>query len=1075
MHSVLATGHTARAGCGPDVPACSHLDLWSAFTAVARERPGAVAVTDAQGSHTYRELHEAALARAAALRSPVAQAGANPCVVSQLDNGADHVALTLGSWRAGAMVAALGPGEPGTALRAELARVGPAVTVVAGSPRGPHRGDGAVPPVPAALVLGADDAAAPRAGDARPAAGDLAAPASLCFTSGTSGAPKTIVHSHHALAQLARWMIGEMRVGPGDRVAQWAAPGYDAAVVELLVALLSGATAHIPDPGTRGDPEALLGWLSDRSITWFQTVPSYLRQLVRAAGDGELTGLGTVVLAGERIPPALVPRIRRAAPGAELYNLYGPSETILATWYRVPDGHDGEVPIGTAIPGRRLRLAPDSGAGSGAVSGAGPDDRPDDRPDGRPDAVQLAIATPFAGTDLTGAPWTSDDGLVHTGDLVRRAGGDLYFAGRADDQVKAAGRRTELGGIEAVIEEAPGVRAACVLPVRDDSGLVTRLLAFVVHDAGSPTAADLRARCRARLGTGLPPIQFVRRDTLPRSRGGKVDTMSLLQGRDALASPAVTATPEVRLDGHSLTPEEVSRVAHEDVACRVPAEVTEVLERRRREFEDRIASGEPVYGVTTGYGEMIYMHVDPAQERNLQHNLVRSHTAGCGPHFSEPEARAIMLARANALAKGHSAVRPAVLERLVTYLERHVTPAIPEFGSLGASGDLAPLSHVASALIGEGHVLDDGRVRPTREVLVERGIDPDFDLRYKEGLALINGTSAMTGVGSILLHRARTQVWHAEIIAALAIEALEGSTGAFEAPGHEIARPPPGQIASARTMRNLLHGSGAAVSHESLRREAADSRDFSGGSVSRTGVYLQKAYSLRAVPQVVGAVRDTLANAYRTLGIELNSANDNPLVFDDEEIFHGANFHGQPVAFAMDFTGLSLTQLGVLSERRTNRLLNRNLSGLPEFLVAGDPGLNSGLAGTQYAATALVAENRTIGTASTQSVPSNGDNQDVVSMGLIAARNCRRIMDNTDYILAVEAISAAQAVDLGGTRERLGTAGRAAYEAIRERSPFIDRDRVMSGDVEAVRDLLRGGELATAVSGAGVELEEVAP
>ncbi|RPF20003.1 tyrosine 2,3-aminomutase [Myceligenerans xiligouense] len=1056
MRSALAAGRTARAGCGPDVPACSHLDIWTMFEAVVRRHPGAVAVSDSRSSLTYRELHDAAVRWADAVHPAVTDPSASRCVVTQLDNGVDHVAVTLGSWRAGAMVAALGRGEPGTALRAELTTIRPAVTVTAARQGDLQDPDGPADPVGAVLVLPAGDAEPPaRGAGASPAAADLGAPASLCFTSGTSGTPKTIVHTHHSLVQLARWMSGEMRVGPGDQVAQWAAPGYDAAVVELLVALLSGATAQIPGPGTRGDPEALLDWLTDRSITWFQTVPSYMRQLMRMADarSGTLPGLATAVLAGESIPPALVGQVRRVAPGADLYNLYGPSETILATSYRIPDGHRGEVPIGAAIPGRRLHLA-----GGDPASGT----------------ATLAVETPFAATDARGAPWSSGDGRVDTGDLVRRHGDDLYFAGRADDQVKAAGRRTDLGGVEAVIEEAPGVRAACVLPMRDEAGLVTRLLAFVVHDADAPTASGLRARCRARLGAGLPPIQFIRRDTLPRSRGGKVDTMSLLQGRDAPAPSADTTPSVVRLDGRSLTPEQVSRVAHDDVACHVPEEVTEQLVRRRREFEDRIASGEPVYGVTTGYGEMIYMHVDPTQESSLQHNLVRSHTAGCGPLFSVPEVRAIMLARANALAKGHSGIRPELLERLVTFLDRHVTPAVPEYGSLGASGDLAPLSHVASALIGEGQVLDGDRVRPTRDVLVERGIEPAFDLRYKEGLALINGTSAMTGLSSVLLHRARTQVWHAEIIAALAIEALEGSTGAFEAAGHEIARPHPGQIASARTMRNLLHDSGAAVSHEALRQEAADSRDFSAGSVSRTEVYLQKAYSLRAVPQVVGAVRDTLANAYRTLVVELNSANDNPLVFDDEEIFHGANFHGQPIAFAMDFTGLSMTQLGVLSERRTNRLLNRSLSGLPEFLVAGDPGLNSGLAGTQYAATALVAENRTIGSASIQSVPSNGDNQDVVSMGLIAARNCRRIMDNNDYILAVEAISAAQAVDLGGTRERLGRAGMAAYEAIRAHSPFIAHDRVMTGDVEAVRDLLRSGELAAAVSGTGTELEEVA-
>lgn len=285
-------------------------------------------------------------------------------------------------------------------------------------------------------------------------------------------------------------------------------------------------------------------------------------------------------------------------------------------------------------------------------------------------------------------------------------------------------------------------------------------------------------------------------------------------------------------------------------------------------------------------------------------------------------------------------MRPEVLERLALYLNEGIIPAIPEIGSLGASGDLATLSHIAITVIGEGYVLRDGGRVPTGEVLRERGIEP-LEMRFKEGLALINGTSGMTGLGSLVVGRALDQLHQAEIVSALLLEALKCSTSPFLAEGHELARPHRGQIDSAANLRTLLADSRLAVSHAEIRGEVESKR--SGDDVTRTDVYLQKAYTLRAIPQVLGAVRDTLRHAASTLGTELNSATDNPLFFPGQEVFHGGNYHGQPVAFVMDFTTIALTQLGVLSERQTNRLLNRHLNyGLPEFLVAGEPGLNSG-------------------------------------------------------------------------------------------------------------------------------------
>jgi tyrosine 2,3-aminomutase len=529
-----------------------------------------------------------------------------------------------------------------------------------------------------------------------------------------------------------------------------------------------------------------------------------------------------------------------------------------------------------------------------------------------------------------------------------------------------------------------------------------------------------------------------------------------------------TDTATVQFDGQTLDIPAVRRVAEDKAQVGIsPAALAKAADSRRM-FEDTVADGTPVYGVTTGYGEMIYMLVDTSKEVELQTNLVRSHSAGVGPLFAEDEARAILAARLNALARGYSAVRPELLQRLALYLNEGITPAIPEIGSLGASGDLAPLAHIATSLIGEGYVLRDGVRARTADVLREKGIEP-LQLRFKEGLALINGTSAMTGLGSLVVGRALEQVRQAEIVTALVVEALKGSTSPFLAEGHDLARPHQGQIDTAANMRALLRGSDLAVEHAELRRQAEAAK--SGEGVHRTKVYLQKAYTLRAIPQVVGAVRDTIYHAIQKLEIELNSSNDNPLFFEGQEIFHGANFHGQPIAFAMDYTGIALTQLGVFSERRTNRLLNRYLSdGLPEFLVKGDPGLNSGFAGAQYPATALVAENRTIGPASIQSVPSNGDNQDVVSMGLIAARNTRRILENNTRILAVEFLAAAQAVDLADRYGQLSPAGKATYDQIRSLVPTLERDRFMSDDIELIASALSRGEFLAAAQSSNTEL-----
>lgn len=529
-------------------------------------------------------------------------------------------------------------------------------------------------------------------------------------------------------------------------------------------------------------------------------------------------------------------------------------------------------------------------------------------------------------------------------------------------------------------------------------------------------------------------------------------------------------TKMVSFDGENLTLDDVVVAARQGAKVKISEEAKAKVSKSRELFENIANSNIPIYGVTTGYGEMVYMQVDTEKETELQTNLVKSHCAGVGPSFSEEESRAILAARINALSRGNSAVRQELIDRMILYLNEGIIPVIPQIGSLGASGDLAPLSHIAVTLLGEGYVYYKGEKQETESVLKEKNIEA-LKLKFKEGLALINGTSAMTGLGSLVVKDALTQVKQAEIVSALVLEILRSSTSPFLPEGHDIARPHKGQIESAYNIRELTAGSNLMVEHEKLRNEASAQKNVD-DNVNETHIYLQKAYTLRCIPQMLGGVRDSLYHASKKIQIELNSSNDNPLFFEGEEIFHGGNFHGQPIAIVLDLTAIALTQVGVISERRTNRLLNRYLSqGLPEFLVKNDPGLNSGFAGAQYPATALVAENRTIcSPASIQSIPSNGDNQDVVSMGLIAGRNAKRILNNNNYILAVEYLAAAQAVDIHDCFEKLSPVGKAVYNKIRENVTTLDEDRYMSNDIEKIAEMLSLGVFNDVVKNLGIKL-----
>ncbi len=531
----------------------------------------------------------------------------------------------------------------------------------------------------------------------------------------------------------------------------------------------------------------------------------------------------------------------------------------------------------------------------------------------------------------------------------------------------------------------------------------------------------------------------------------------------------IVVSDERLLDGQSLRIADVAAISRGESQVRLDDAVVARVKASRAGLEALAKSGVPIYGVNTGFGEMVHNYVDMEDDRALQENLLRSHCSGVGETFARDEARAMMVARINSLARGYSAIRAEVLGRLVDFVNHGVTPAIPHVGSLGASGDLAPLAAMAITLMGEGYALDDDGVRvPAKQMLHEKGLAP-VKLKYKEGLSLINGTSAMTGLACLLLSQFKAQVAQAEIVAALSVEALQSSTGAFMAEGHDLGKPHPGQIRTAANLRRLTEGSKLTQSHAALAE--AMRRQASGGN-SATNVFMQKAYSLRCIPQIVGAVRDTLDFCSTVVERELNSSNDNPLFFGAEDVFHGGNFHGQHVAFAMDYLAIAATQVGVVSERRLNRLLNPHLNrALPEFLVSSKPGLRCGFAGAQYPATALVAENRTIcSPASIQSVPANGDNQDVVSMGLIAARNAKRIINNTSYILAIELLAACQAVDLIGGAAKLSPAGAAVHGFVRESIPTLGEDRFMSDEIEVTAELIRKGCFVSVVESLGIDL-----
>ncbi len=505
--------------------------------------------------------------------------------------------------------------------------------------------------------------------------------------------------------------------------------------------------------------------------------------------------------------------------------------------------------------------------------------------------------------------------------------------------------------------------------------------------------------------------------------------------------------------GERLALSDVVAVARGEPVALAPSAARR-MRAARAVVEDAVARGETVYGVTTGLGSLAGVRIEPAEVARLQERLVRSHATAVGPLLSRQEARAMLALRAHVLALGASGVRLELVERMVEMLNRDLVPAVPEQGSVGASGDLAPLAHLALPLLGRGELLDaDGRAVPAGPVLEAAGLAP-LALEAKEGLALVNGTQGMLAVGILAAERVRTLVRTADVVAAMTIEAALGTDRPFDARLHAL-RPHPGQVASASNLRRLLAGSPIVASH----RESAH--------------LVQDAYSLRCAPQVHGATREALRFALGVLEVEANAVSDNPIVLaGDGAVLSGGNFHGQPVAVALDALALAVVPTASIAERRLYRLLDpaRN-NGLPAFLVP-QSGLNSGFMLAQYTAASLVSECKTLAhPASVDSIASSAGQEDHVSMGMTAARHLRQVVANAEVVLALEALAAAQALDLRAPLAPAGPTG-AARDAIRSRVAPLEEDRELGPDVAAAFELVRSGELvrvAEAALGAALE------
>ena len=499
---------------------------------------------------------------------------------------------------------------------------------------------------------------------------------------------------------------------------------------------------------------------------------------------------------------------------------------------------------------------------------------------------------------------------------------------------------------------------------------------------------------------------------------------------------------KVAIDGNSLTLDKFVNVARFNAKVELTLEAIDRINKARDLVDKFVEENRVIYGITTGFGKFSDVVITNEETKQLQKNLIMSHSCGVGEPLDEEIVRGVMLLRANALSKGCSGARLSTINTLIEMLNKGVHPIIPEKGSLGASGDLAPLSHMVLVMIGEGEAIYDGKRMPGKEAMDKAGIST-IELTSKEGLALINGTQVMTSVGALTVYDSINLSKTADIAAALTAEALNGITDAFEERVNKV-RGQIGQINSGKNLLSILRGSKMTTKQGELR--------------------VQDAYSLRCTPQIHGASKDCFNYVKEKVEIEINAATDNPLIFvDEEDVISGGNFHGQPMALSFDFLGIGLSELANLSERRLEKLVNPALSdGLPAFLVKKG-GVNSGFMIVQYAAAALVSENKILAhPASVDSIPSSANQEDHVSMGTIAARKAREILENVRKVLAMEILGACQGIDLRGNKG-LGVGTSKAYEIIREHISTVEEDRIMYVDINKCEDIIKSNILVEKV------------
>jgi len=501
----------------------------------------------------------------------------------------------------------------------------------------------------------------------------------------------------------------------------------------------------------------------------------------------------------------------------------------------------------------------------------------------------------------------------------------------------------------------------------------------------------------------------------------------------------------VLLNGQNFTLGQLVDIARGGRAAAVSVNSETRIKKARALVEDWVKKGTRIYGVTTGFGALSDVPISFEDTKTLQRNILVSHAAGVGRCMDDDVVRAMMALRINDFCRGNSGLRLGTIKTLAQVLNAGIIPVVPEKGSVGASGDLVPMAHLSLVLIGEGEAFVDGVRMPGARALAAKNIDP-LELGAGEGLALINGTQFMLALGCLALYDALNLCKHADIAASMSLETLMGTRSAFDPRIHN-ARPHLGQMKAASDMMKITQNSEIISSHRDCSR-------------------VQDAYTLRCSPQVHGASWDAFGYVDRVIRVEMNASTENPLIFPESgEFLSGGNFHGQPLALACDFLGIAIAELANISERRVERLVNPQLSGLPAFLVK-DTGLNSGFMIAQYVAASLVSENKVLAhPASVDSIPTSANKEDHVSMGAIAARKCRDIVENTEQVIAIELLCGAQAIDMF-TNLKAGKGTMAAYETIRSKVPCMTKDRFLAADIAAVRTLLHSGRIVKAVEDA---------